>query len=208
MGSIDLPIILIAALIAAISLGPATLAIAATSMTSGRKYGLALASGIITVSFIWSIGAAFGMAALMATNVWAFELIRYFGAAYLLFLAYKSARSVFNSNPLILQEIAHSSIKKAYLKGLAIHITNPKAVLFFGSLYAIGVPADAPPLALAIVILAIGIQGILIFYFYAILFSIPTITRGYFNLRRWFESLFAIAFAGAGLKILTTRLHE
>ena len=90
---INLPLILIAALVAGASPGPATLAIAGTSMSSGRKSGLSLASGIMTGSLIWSVAAALGIGAIMLANAWVFEIIRYFGAIYLMFLAYKSGRS-------------------------------------------------------------------------------------------------------------------
>ena len=93
---INLPLILLAALIATVSPGPATLALAGTSMGAGRKAGLFLAGGITTGSLIWSISAAAGLGAAMAANAWVLETIRYFGAGYLLFLAWKSARSAFS----------------------------------------------------------------------------------------------------------------
>ena len=88
MQEIHYGLILVAAFVATASPGPATLAIAGTSMNSGRRHGMAIALGILTGSFIWSLSAAFGMAALMYANAWLFDLLRYFGAAYLLFLAY------------------------------------------------------------------------------------------------------------------------
>src|SRR3546814_10495152 len=62
---LPLPLILAAALLASASPGPATLAIAGTSMKSGRKYGLTVAAGILTGSLIWSTAAAFGLGAAM-----------------------------------------------------------------------------------------------------------------------------------------------
>jgi threonine efflux protein len=203
---VNLPAILFIGLIAALSPGPATLAIAGTSMASGRKYGLALASGITTVSFIWSSAAAFGMGALMLANAWTFEVVRYLGAGYLLFLAYKSAKSVFSPGKLEPKQIKHSTLMQSFAKGMAFHLTNPKAILFFGSLYSIGVPANASPSALLIVIIAVSTQGALCFHGYALLFSSAAVTRKYISMHRWFEGLFALAFAAAGLKILTTRI--
>lgn len=73
---VNLPVILFAAFLAAGSPGPATLAIAGTSMSSGRPAGLALAAGVTSGSFIWSISAAFGLGAVMALNSWIFEVFR------------------------------------------------------------------------------------------------------------------------------------
>ena len=90
MQEIHYVMILIGAFVAMASPGPATLAIASTSMTQGRIKGLALASGILTGSLFWSCSAAFGLGAVLYANVWLFESLRYVGAVYLLFLAYKS----------------------------------------------------------------------------------------------------------------------
>jgi threonine efflux protein len=204
--NINLPLILLAALIAMASPGPATLAIAGTSMNSGRRYGLAIAAGITSGSLIWSISAALGLGALMLTNLWAVELMRYFGASYLLYLAYKSARSALTISQSSTQYVMVSSKRAAFAKGLALHLTNPKAIFFFGSLFAIGVPPDSPPASLAIVIAAVGLQSLIIFHGYALLFSSELMITGYAKLRRWFEAIFAIAFGAAGLKILTARL--
>jgi threonine/homoserine/homoserine lactone efflux protein len=67
-------------------------------------------------------------------------------------------------------------------------------------------PANAPPISLLVFIVAISLQSSLCFHGYALLFSSGPIMRKYIAMRRWFEGLFALAFAAAGLKILTTRI--
>jgi threonine/homoserine/homoserine lactone efflux protein len=93
-----------------------------------------------------------------------------------------------------------------FSKGLLLHITNPKAILFFGSLYSLGVPANASFQDLAIVIMAVGLQSLLVFHGYAILFSSKVMTNMYLSSRRWFEGAFALGFGAASLKILTSKL--
>jgi len=204
---VNLPLILLAALIATASPGPATLAIAGTSMDSGRRYGLALAAGVTTGSLTWSIGAALGLSAVMLANAWVFEVMRYAGACYLLFLAFKSARAAFRKSPPRAERVIVPSLGAAYRRGLLLHLTNPKAILFFGSLYAVGVPAGASPAALALVIGAVGLQSLLLFHGYALLFSSPPLAAGYARLRRGCEAVFALAFGAAGLSILTARMN-
>lgn len=205
--SLHLPLILAAALLASASPGPATLAIAGTSMKSSRRYGLAVAAGILTGSLMWSTAAACGLGAVMLANAWMFEALRWFGAGYLIFLALKSARSAWRPGATELHGIVQRSPRRAYLSGLGLHLTNPKAILFFGALYAVGVPADATPADLATVIVAIGLQSSIIFHGYALLFSSQPVARGYVRLRRWFDGAFALGFGYAGLKILTARLQ-
>ncbi|KMO13562.1 LysE family translocator [Methylobacterium platani] len=207
--SIDLPLILAAAFVSSASPGPATLAIADTAMQSGRRAGLMLALGVTTGSLTWSIAAALGLAALMASSAWALEILRYAGAAYLMVLAFKSARGAIRGAPAAAAsrpDAGRADARRAYARGLALHLTNPKAILFFGSLYTLGISARTSPAELALVIAAVGLQSALIFTGYAWLFSKSRMAAGYLRLRRWFDGAFAALFAGASLKILTARL--
>lgn len=206
MTDVNLAVILFAAFLAAGSPGPATLAIAGTSMSSGRKVGLALASGVTTGSFIWSVSAAFGLGAVMAANAWVFEVIRYVGAGYLLWLSFRAARSAWAGNRVVAAPLPPTTARRAYAKGLALHLTNPKAILFFGALYAIGVPPGTPPQALIVVILAVGLQSLVMFHLFAVIFSSTPLVRGYAAAKRWIEGVFALAFAGIAFKVLTTRI--
>lgn len=207
LNDINLPLILGAALLATGSPGPATLNIAGTAMTSGRRHALAMASGVSTGSLMWSTAAAFGLGAVMLANAWIFEAMRYFGAGYLIFLAIKSAKSALTPGDVTTKGGAYSSARRAYASGLALHLTNPKAILFFGSLYAVGVPAHAEPVTLLTIIGAVALQSTLVFHGYALLFSSAPAVRIYLRLRRGFEGVFALAFGYAGFKILTTRLQ-
>ena len=204
--SVNLPLVLAAAFVATVSPGPATFAIARTALASGRKYGLALASGVTTGSITWSIGAAMGLSAIMFTNAWLFEVVRYLGALYLMWLAYKSACAALSNSTQGSQVELARSVGKAYTKGLTIHLTNPKAVLFFGSLYSIGIPAGAGPESIVLVIGAVGLQSFILFHLYALLFSLAPVVRRYMRLRRWFEGVFAVAFGTASLKVLNAKL--
>lgn len=206
MDGVNLVLVMGAGLLAGASPGPATLTIAGTSMQQGRTAGLVLASGITTGSLIWSVAAAFGLGAVMLANAWLFESVRYAGAAYLMYLALRSARSALQSGTPELKTSAAKSLKAVYVKGLALHLTNPKAVLFFGSLYAIAIPPGTSPSVLLAVIAVIAVQGALVFHGYALLFSSATAARVYQRLRRAFEAIFAAAFATASWQIFTARL--
>ena len=205
--NVNILLILAAGFIAMASPGPATLAIAGTSVANGRRYGLALAAGVTCGSILWSVAAALGLGALMATNAWAFEILRYCGVAYLLFLAFKSAKSALRPTKAFTAPRAKLTLKSAYAKGLALHLTNPKAVLFFGSLYAIGIPQGATPKSLVLIIAALALLAAFIFHGYALLFSSAPLASAYVRLRRWFEAVFAIAFGAAAIKIITARIN-
>jgi threonine/homoserine/homoserine lactone efflux protein len=205
---VNLWLILGAGLMTSGTPGPANIAIAGTSMNSGRRMGLALASGVTTISLMWSITAASGLAALMLANAWLVEVMRYVGAGYLLFLGLKSAKSALTPKQTLLTGVAVATAKRAYIKGMAIHLTNPKAIFFFGSVYSLGVPSTATVREIATVVIAVGIQSALIFHGYAILFSSAPMARAYIRARRWFEAVFAVAFVLLGLKILSAKLQS
>jgi threonine efflux protein len=205
--AVNLPIILSAAFIATASPGPATLGIASMSMGAGRKRGVAMAFGVVTGSLTWSAAAALGLGAIMLANAWILEVIRYIGAGYLLYLAVKSARSALNPQTPAFSAVDDLTWGGAYRKGLLLHLTNPKAILFFGALYSIGVPPDAPLVTLLTVIIAMGLQSMLIFLTYALIFSSATVARGFARIRRWFDGVLAVAFGYAGFKVLTAHLR-
>ena len=205
MVDVNIPLILAAGLIASLSPGPATLAIAGTSMERGRLQGVVIALGIFSGSITWSISAAAGIGALMLVNLWIFEVIRYLGAGYLLFLAVQAARGAISNKQLNTRAV-QGRLRRVYLQGLLLHLTNPKAVLFFGSIYTIGIPPGAQLSQLLTVMVSLAAISFTVFVGYALLFSTPLATKLYLRARRWFQAVFAIGFAAAGLKILTTRL--
>ena len=140
----------------------------------------------------------------MVANAWLFDVIRYLGAAYLLFLALKSLKSAINPVPVKSQPIPG---KNLFLKGLLIHLTNPKAVFAWGSIYALILPSDAGYVAIFETYLALMSIGFLVFIGYGFLFSNPMIAKGYASLKRWFDLAFAVLFGGASLKLLTSRIE-
>ncbi len=206
MNEINYILIITVSLIATSSPGPATLAIAAMSMSQGRWYGLSLAFGVLTGSLFWSISAAFGLGAIMYTNVWLFEFLRYFGAMYLIFLSYKSLCSALSSKSVQLKNNKMPSYKIAYTKGLLIHLTNPKAILFFGSLYTLAVPSGSDTTTLIKIVGVLGSVSAIVFLGYSILFSVAFVRNLYIKLHRAFDSIFAIFFGVAGVKLLSSKL--
>ena len=196
-------LILIGWAVAAGSPGPTTLAISGAAMNNGRAAGLAMATGVVVGSASWGIAAALGMSALMLTNAWAFEVIRYVGAAYLPWLALKSLKSAIKGSSV---NAATVSIERLFIKGFLIHTTNPKAILAWGSIYAIALPPSAGTTQIWQLFLILIITSMSIFGGYGVLFSSSKIVRGYAAAKRWFDATFAILFGVASFKILTVKV--
>lgn len=204
---INLWVVVGASTLGALMPGPATLAIAGTSLKHGRLRGLGLAWGVTTGSLIWAIAAALGVGAGLAANHFLLDAVRYAGIAYLLWLGWNLAKSALTGRQLSPKDVGASSILLAWSIGMLIQLTNPKALLFWGSILAIGLKPGAPADAvLWVLIICISIDVVIVSS-YAVLFSNPTLTRGYLKLRRVFEGLFALFFFAAAIELLIVWWH-
>lgn len=205
MEYVNLWIVVATAVIGGLTPGPGTLAIAGASMNSGRTMGLSLAWGITTGSLIWAVSAALGFGALLTANQWAFEIIRYCGVIYFSWLAYRAARTALQPGDLSVDQSGVGSHTAAWIKGALIHLTNPKAVIFWGSILAIGLKPGATSASIAWVVCICITINFIIVTSYAMMFSVSSLMQGYLRLRRWIESIFAAFFASAAYVLFSNR---
>lgn len=191
-------------LVATISPGPAVLAIMGVSARHGRVAGLQLASGVVCGSLFWGLCAAFGLATVMAQFAGFFTVLKVGGGLYLLWLAFKGFRSAL-SKAEDLHANTVSGDRNFELQGLAIHLTNPKAVLAWVAILAIGVQQDAPAWQALVMFGSCALLGIFVFLGYALVFSTDRARAIYARARRFFEFLFGCVFGTAGLMLITDR---
>ncbi|RPJ10177.1 MAG: LysE family translocator [Deltaproteobacteria bacterium] len=124
-----LPVFLATVFVLLITPGPDVAFIVATGVSEGRWPALWASVGISLAMFAHSVFAAAGIAAIVATSDLAYDLIRFGGAAYLIYLAYKS----FRSNPFVAgAQITARSPVENFRRGLLTNLLNPKAILFSG----------------------------------------------------------------------------
>ncbi|MCV9966218.1 LysE family translocator [Pararhizobium sp. BT-229] len=194
-------------IIATASPGPAIVAIIGTSIGHGRNAGLALAFGVLTGSYTWAMLAAAGLSALIRTYGNALFVLKIAGGLYLLWLAFKALKAAMRkeADNVLPLEKQSPSLRRLYLKGLGIHLTNPKAIFSWLTLVSLGTPQDAPHV-MPVLIGGCMVLGVVIFMGFALLFSIEPVHRGYRKARRGIEAAMAGFFAFAGFKLLTARL--
>ncbi|MFT6694557.1 MAG: threonine efflux protein [Paracoccaceae bacterium] len=208
MSGVEFALLYLGWMLAGSSAGPATLSIAGTSMNEGRKAGLIFALGILAGSASLGLAAASGLSAVMLANAWVFEILRYFGAVYLLYLALKSLRAALKPGAALLLRSHRGTPAQVFSRGLLIHLTNPKAILTWGSIYAIVLPVDATAGDVFRMFFILYAGSIIIFLGYALLFSNPGIVRGYQRMKRFFDFTFAVFFGAASLKLLTVPIRQ
>ena len=200
--TIALPFLLLAWGLAGGSPGPATLAISGAAMRHGRRAGLATGFGVWCGSAIWGVAAALGVSALMLSYGWVAETLRIAAALYLIWLGYKSLRGAIRPSPRI---EAAPPASRAFLRGLLIHLTNPKAILSWGAVYAVALPSGAPWVEVWGVFAALSSVSALVFLGYGALFAAAPIRRGYARAGRWIEGAFGLLFGAAGVSLLAAR---
>jgi len=118
-----------ASVLLALAPGPDNLFVLAQAVQHGRAAGLAVTLGLCTGLLGHTAAVAFGVAALFQTSAVAFALLKYLGAAYLLYLAWQAFRAgtaVAGSDRLAVQGFA-----RLYRRGIFMNLTNPKVSLFF-----------------------------------------------------------------------------
>jgi threonine/homoserine/homoserine lactone efflux protein len=121
-------------LVGSASPGPSNLAIMATAMGSGRRAAMVFAAGEVSGAAVWALLAAVGLSALLATYSQALVAIKIAGGLYLLWLAWRAARSAFRpAAPYAEMPAARAELlANVYARGVAMHLTNPKAIFVGG----------------------------------------------------------------------------
>jgi threonine/homoserine/homoserine lactone efflux protein len=116
-----------AALLLAITPGPGMLYVLARSLAGGRREGALSSLGTFAGGLVRVFAAAFGLSAILATSAIAFSVVKYAGAAYLIYLGIRMIRDRKVSEDAIVGDVQQSPVRQ----GIWTEILNPKTALFF-----------------------------------------------------------------------------
>jgi threonine/homoserine/homoserine lactone efflux protein len=119
-----------AALILALMPGPGILYVLGRTLNDGRREGMLSALGTFAGGFVHALAAALGLSAVLLASAWAFQAVRYAGAAYLIYLGITIIRTrhldeAFRGSP--------APMRRPLLQGIVTEVLNPKTALFFVS---------------------------------------------------------------------------
>ena len=109
--------------------GPAVLYITARSASQGRVAGLVSVLAIETANFMQAVAAALGLSAILLSSALAFDVVKYLGAAYLIYLGIR--KLLVDDSGSEDEEVKQESLSRIYWQGFAVNILNPKTALFF-----------------------------------------------------------------------------
>jgi threonine/homoserine/homoserine lactone efflux protein len=121
----------IASLVLAATPGPGVLYIVTRTLSQGRRAGLASVAGVALGNLGNALAASIGLAALLAVSTLAFEIVRFAGAAYLLYLGIKALRG----SPLRVETGPREApaLRRILRDGFVVALLNPKTALFFAA---------------------------------------------------------------------------
>jgi threonine/homoserine/homoserine lactone efflux protein len=125
--------------------GPAVLYIVARSIDQGRSAGLVSVLGVHLGSLVHVTAAAVGLSSLLVSSATAFSVVKYAGAAYLIYLG---ARALLSRQPGKAVEVRQAPLKTLLRQGAVVNILNPKTALFFLAFLPQFVDPDAGYVAL------------------------------------------------------------
>ena len=109
--------------------GPSVLYILTHSVAQGKRAGLASVLGIELASLIHAIAAALGLSALLLTSALAFSIVKYLGAAYLIYLGVRTLLAREERQQTAVS--APKSLSQLLTRGFLVNLLNPKTALFF-----------------------------------------------------------------------------
>lgn len=152
----DLGLFIVSGLLLNILPGPDSLLIMTRSASQGARAGCSAALGIGAGTLVHVCAAALGLSAILATSATAFTVVKYAGAAYILYMALGLLRS----RPRGAAAAAAAAIKLAplpyrsiFAQGFLTNVLNPKVAMFFLAFVPQFIHADAPDKALAFIVL-------------------------------------------------------
>lgn len=118
-----------AAVLLALTPGPDNLFVLTQAALGGRRMGLSVTLGLCTGLIAHTTMVAVGVAGIFASSQLAFNLLKFVGAAYLIYLAWSAFRA--SSNIALDRGVVSTRARSLYLRGIVMNVTNPKVALFF-----------------------------------------------------------------------------
>lgn len=193
-------------ILAAASPGPDFILVSQQTLTNGKKAGLMCSIGIALGLSIHIVYSAFGLAAVIVNSANALWVIKILGGGYLLYLGVKGLSSKPNSH----QEdhnvkVIKYSAKKSIGMGFLCNALNPKAPIYFLSLFTVVLSPDMPVYQIAIY--GIWMMVIQLAWFSTVVgvLSRPTVNQHFKKFGHWIDRILGGAMIALGIKVIATR---
>jgi len=194
-------------LLAAAAPGPDFVLVSQQTLSQGKRTGLLCSIGITLGLSIHIIYSTLGLAAIIANSSSALWAIKIIGGCYLIYIGYKgitSKQTNKKNNTEIL--ITKSSPLKSIGTGFLCNALNPKAPIYFVSLFTLVLSPELPLWHL--VIYGAWMMAIQFIWFAGVVFllSRPAINNKFQQIGHWVDRVTGLAMIALGVKVITTKL--
>lgn len=194
-------------IVALMSPGPDFFFVSQTAVSRSRKEALMGVLGITLGVMVWAAVALLGLNLILEKMAWLHNIIMVGGGLYLCWMGYQMLRGAFkkddNEAPEPKMELAASG--RSFVKGLLTNLANPKAIIYFGSVFSLFVGEDVGGGARWGIFLLIVLETFAWFTIVASLFALPSMRRGYQRLAKWIDGVAGALFAGFGIHLILSR---
>ncbi len=183
--------------------GPALLMAVQTSLSAGRRAGIAVGAGLGCMAAMWTGMALLGLGAVFRLFPAVHMAAKIAGAGYLLWLAWRMWRD--SSAP---AGATAAPARRAFRQGVLVNLFNPKSVLFAAAVLVVVFPAG---LGAADSVLIIANHFLVEVVFYTVLafcMSTPAVARRYMRAKQHIDRAAALILGGLGLRLLLSRVQE
>ncbi|PIJ50791.1 threonine export protein RhtC [Erwinia sp. OLTSP20] len=195
-------------LFALMSPGPDFFFISQVAASRSRKQAMSGVLGITLGVLIWAAVALLGLNLVLQRMAWLHQIIMVAGGVYLLWMGWQllcAARQQHKQGiapPCVPLEKSRGGY---FLKGLLTNLSNPKAVIYFGSVFSLFVGNDVGTGARWGLFALIGGETFAWFTLVAFIFALPKMRRGYQRIAKWIDGCAGVLFAGFGLHLILSR---
>lgn len=207
-GIINFEAFLLASILLNLTPGADTMYILGRSISQGKKAGLLSALGIASGALVHCLFAALGLSILLAKSAFAFQIVKYAGAIYLIYLGIKMLRSASKQSFDFKEELSEINYRKIYLSGIFTNILNPKVAFFFlafipqfiNETYSTN---PTPFLILGLTFVTTGTLWCLILAFFSS--KLSNKIRQNYHFKIWLDRITGSLFIGLGIKLALSK---
>ena len=189
-------------LLAVASPGPSTVLVIQTAAVAGRRNGLLAAAAMMAGALVWATAALFGLQVLFARFEWLYLAFRVGGAIYLIYLAIMLWRHARDPLPEVPADgFARMSGWQGFARALLLQLSNPKIMVFFGSIFLSVLPHDMPSWMDGTVLALVAFNEFTWFAILSLVFSGGMARAFYRRTKFWLDRFMGGALALLGLRL-------
>ncbi|MFP1724154.1 threonine export protein RhtC [Lonsdalea quercina] len=196
--------------IALMSPGPDFFFVSQIAASRSRREAMMGVLGITLGVVVWAAIALMGLHLLLMQMAWLHRIITVGGGLYLCWMGWqmlRSARQKARQPEATEAEVSVDLPKrgKFFIRGLVTNLSNPKALIYFGSVFSLFVGDSVGESARWGLFALISLETLAWFTLVAMVFALPVMRRGYQRLAKWVDGVAGILFAGFGIHLIVSR---